>query len=95
MPVTITFNKVSEVKPQNGQEIIYLKRTESLGYDGFDPRECTVWYDYVDADGTSCCESSGDADEVEQIMFDDIIADMDSLWIDLDEYWLSFSSQGP
>ena len=44
MPVTITFHKVSEKKPEHGQSIIWLQDTTSFGYQGFNPREVDVEY---------------------------------------------------
>jgi hypothetical protein len=53
MPVTITFHKVSEKKPEHQQSIIWLKTTYSFGYQGFEPREIQADYvwENVDEDG--------------------------------------------
>lgn len=48
MPVTITFHKLSEKKPQHGQSIIWLQTTMSFGYQGFTPREVEVEYQWME-----------------------------------------------
>ena len=48
MPVTITFHKVSEKKPEHGQSIIWLQNTSSFGYQGFNPREVDVEYQWTE-----------------------------------------------
>lgn len=70
MPVTITFHKVSEKKPEHGQSIIWLQNTSSFGYQGFNPRDVDVeyqWTEYFLADnnnkvatGNAICYNHGD-----------------------------------
>ena len=48
MPVAITFHKVSEKKPEHGQSIIWLQNTTSFGYQGFNPREVDVEYQWTE-----------------------------------------------
>lgn len=90
MPVTITFYTVKEKKPLTGDEIIFLKPTSSFGYDGFEPRECCVEYLYVGEDGTECSEPCQDTDD-EKILFGSIVADENTLWISVEDYWKAFN----
>jgi hypothetical protein len=107
MPVTITFHKVSEKKPEHGQSIIWLQNTSSFGYQGFNPREVDVeyqWTEYFLADkvstGTAICYNHGDeTPEPENGMFYEIsiIAgdqelEPNDLWIDVEEYWKCFDT---
>ena len=105
MPVTITFHKVSEKKPEHGQSIIWLQNTSSFGYQGFNPREVVVeyqWTEYFLADkvatGNSICYNYGDeTPEPENGVFYEISIlvgswelEPNDLWIDVEEYWRCF-----
>lgn len=48
MPVNLTFNTVTEKKPEHGQTIIWLQTTSSFDYAGFNPREVEVEYQYTE-----------------------------------------------
>lgn len=107
MPVTITFHKVSEKKPEHGQSIIWLQNTTSFDYQGFNPREVDVeyqWTEYFLADkvatGTAICYNHGDeTPEPENGVFYEIsiIAgdqelEPNDLWSDAEEYWRCFDT---
>lgn len=107
MPVTITFHKVSEKKPEHGQSIIWLQNTSSFGYQGFNPREVDVeyqWTEYFLADkvatGNAICYNHGDeTPEPENGVFYEISIlagswelEPNDLWIDVEEYWKCFDT---
>lgn len=100
MPVTITFHKISEKKPEYNQDIIYLNPTSSFGYSGFEPRECQVDYCWFGInkdglfDGSQIYYSPDDTTAPENyklgIRFNGYVPDEDWLWIDVEDYWKSF-----
>lgn len=61
MPVTITFYSIKEKQPHHGEDIIWLSKTSSYGYDGFEPRDIQAEYSWECVDkhgcsnGTSAC----------------------------------------
>jgi len=59
MSVTITFHTVAEKVPNHGQEIIWLRKTSSFGYDGFEPQQVEVEYQLTELDEDG--EDSGNA----------------------------------
>lgn len=61
MSVTITFHTFAERMPAHQQSIIWLQRTSSFGFQGFDPQQIEVEYSLTVLDedgedsGTSIC----------------------------------------
>lgn len=54
MPVTFTFKRVCEEMPAHDQEIIWLRKTSSYGFIGFDPISIKAeyqWMEYIVEDG--------------------------------------------
>lgn len=94
MSVTITFYTVAEKRPEHGQEIIWLRKTSSFGYDGFYPRHIVVEYSWDDGEGCSCGYSPEDGDTLEgfnlRVLFDGEYAEESDLWLDVEEYWKCF-----
>ena len=91
----------------HGQSIIWLQNTSSFGYQGFNPREVDVeyqWTEYFLADkvatGNAICYNCGDeTPEPENGVFYEIsiLADgwelePNDLWIDVEEYWKGFDA---
>lgn len=70
MPVTITFHKIKEKKPEHDQNIIWLEKIRSYGYYGFNPKSCKAEYYWqgnkmydsgrILATGTDICYCEGD-----------------------------------
>lgn len=65
MPVTMTWNIATEKKPAHNQEIIWLKVSSSFASWGFEPREVTAQYQWVEVDedgdtGNAVCYEEGD-----------------------------------
>ncbi len=65
MPVTMTWNVISEKKPAHDQQIIWLQVRSSYGSYGFEPREITAEYQWIETDeqgdtGSGVCYESGD-----------------------------------
>mgnify|MGYP003345377661 CR=1 FL=1 len=101
MPVTITFNKTSEKKPENQESIIWLRTTSSFGYQGFEPREVDVEYQWTELDedgyetGNSYTfESNEDFSNNEKmrldLLFDGYIAAPNDLWVSQEDFWKCF-----
>ncbi len=98
MPVNLSFNKISEKKPEHGQIVIWLQEISSFGHQGFELREIEVEYQWTefDEDGDTG-NSSGYriTDKPEDgwrldIIFDSWIVEDNFLWCSEDEYWNSF-----
>lgn len=97
MPVTLTFHKVSEKKPEHGQRVVYLKPIGSSFAYGYDFRSTNVEYCWfsVDEDGFhDGMQISYDPKDTEtpdqcvlEIMFDGWTNCDDWLWMDEAEYW--------
>lgn len=96
MPVTFTFHKISEKKPEHRQEIVWMHTVSSFDYYGFEPKSCTVEYQWSEIDGdglatgNAICYSEDDTDQPEnhklEILFDSWYAEDDWLWMDVNEY---------
>jgi hypothetical protein len=104
MPVTITFYKLSEKKPEHLEDIIWLRKTSCFNMQGFEPREIQAEYQWtaLDEDGTPngnayCYEGGEDIKDFQNpdsvqldILFDGYIATDDFLWVSQEEYWKCF-----
>lgn len=96
MPVTFTFYKISEKKPEHQQEIVWMHPISSFDYYGFEPKSCTVEYQWSEVDeegfatGNAICYIDGDTDTPEnhkiEILFGSWYAKDDWLWMDINDY---------
>lgn len=103
MAVQITFYRLSEKKPENYEEIVWLKCNSSFGYEGYEPREITVEYCWFEVDedgnqtGNQCGYSKEDGDTLEghelEIIFDSYIAEPDWLWCSVEDYWKALDTE--
>ena len=101
MPVTFTFHKLNEKKPEHNQAIVFLKPGTAFDSTYFFPLYCTVEYcwEVLDEDGeysgSSIVYHEGDdqpENSVLGILFGDVTAEENSLWMDEDDYWEALSS---
>jgi hypothetical protein len=49
MPYNLTFHTFIENKPEHGQRIIFMRKTNSFGFYGFEPKSVEVeycWFEY-------------------------------------------------
>lgn len=103
MAINFTFYRVEEKKPDNYEDIIWLKHNNYAGYEGFNPREITVEYTWLELDengeetGNQCCYSEGDGETLENhklaILFDGYIAQPDYLWCSVEDYWKALDTE--
>ena len=98
MSVTITFHTLKEKKPAHQESIIWLQKSGSFGFTGYNPRERTVTYDWAEVDekgqhtGNYCCydgEEELDGHRLEYYC-SGFHLDEDDLWISVDDYWECF-----
>ena len=94
MPVTMIWNIAAEKKPSHGEGIIWLKVQSSFGSWGFEPREVTAEYHWVevgeDGDtGNAVCYEEGD-EPLEghrlAILVDGWELQETDLWMNIDDY---------
>ena len=98
MPVTFTFYRISERKPEHNQQIIWLQNRGDHYYHVFEPREVTVEYSWEELDDKgnfTGCSSCYDPDEIIEdtsnlklcIILDGHYADENDLWCPVENYW--------
>ena len=83
MPVTITFHKISEKKPNHGDAIIYLKKISPMGFTGFEPCECNTEYCWLGVNDDGSFRLG--------VIFGNEEAEDESLWISVEDYWACFT----
>lgn len=109
MSVTITFNTVAEKPPMHYEHVIFLRPSSHFGFQGFEPKECVVQYDWMEVDafgettGNSACYDPetdskynlGDIYEDHKLIitFDGMEATPDTLWINVNDYWKCFDGE--
>lgn len=97
MPVNLPFHRFKEKQPKHEQEIIWLQTGLSFDSDTINIRQLTVRKVWVEVDndgcttGNSICYTKGDEKnppENHTLMteFDDVYADDDFLWMDIDRF---------
>lgn len=68
MPYNLTFHTFIEKRPEHGQRIIFLRKTSSFEFYGFEPKETDAeycWFQYYRSDGevvhsgNQCCYEPG------------------------------------
>ena len=99
MPITLTFYKISERKPEHQQEIIWLKNVDSFGAEGFSPKYIKVEYTWItlnengEEDGGQIWYDPKSQAKVANarlaMLFDGYEPQDDWLWIPESEYWES------
>ena len=93
MPVTFTFHKFSERKPAHNEDIVQLSVVGSFGFYGFEPREGSVEYSWVELDpdgsptGNSTCYDVGDGDSLEGHRL--VVIGVDGYEMDANTLWMS------
>lgn len=100
MPVTITFNRVSERVPEHNQEIIWLQKTSSFDYYGFNPRQVSVEYQWTGfyinekgnklQTGSAICYNTGDSvpEQEKDGTFYEIDMLVDGWTLDTEDLWI-------
>ena len=96
MPVTITFHRINEKKPKDGESIIYLQKQSQFGFTGFAPGECDVEYSWLGTGEFDGCQIGHNGEsEMEgyelKIIFGSEFAEDDDLWVGVDDYWDCFT----
>lgn len=96
MPVTMVWNIAAEKKPAHGENIIWLKVQSSFGSWGFEPREITVEYQWVEVDedgdtGSAVCYEPGDKMPDDgfyrlAILVDGWELQETDIWMNIDDY---------
>lgn len=80
MSIKITFYKVKERMPRDGQSVIWL-------YEYSEMRFVTADHIWIDADGIECSEKPKDASEyIHRLTFDGVQASPHDLWADANTY---------
>jgi len=96
MPVTFTFYKISERKPEHHREVVWLHPVSSFDYYGFEPKSTTVEYQWSELDeeghptGNAICYNVGDPEVLDdhklEILFDSWYAEDDWLWMGEEDF---------
>ena len=96
MPVTFTFHKISEKKPEHHQQIVWMHPVQNFDSYGFEPRYCSVAYIWSEIDdegddtGSTIRYNPEDNETPDgcrlMILFDRFEAREDWLWMDLEDY---------
>ena len=104
MPVTITFHRISEKKPEHLEDIIWLRNISCFDSVGFEPVSIQAIYQWTVVDEDGYCTGNDfiyegaydiknfdNPDNVQlEILLGGYSASGSDLWISLADYWKCF-----
>lgn len=102
MSVQITFHTFLEKKPKHNEDIVYLRRGDSFGFECYELRECQAeycWFEYEKDELTGCQISYSSRNKsrptnckLEILDADGYVFSDEDLWCSVKEYWNYFKA---